>query len=123
MNIDTSELDALRADLLNEGSTIGRKVHAVMKKAAVNIKQEWRSNAAASSGRHAAGYPSTITFDERSEQEIIIGPEKRGQGNLGAILEYGSVHNPPHNDGKRAADKEEPNLEREIEKLTEKFLQ
>lgn len=105
---DTGELVALAADL---GKVKGDSVKPVIAKSAASIQKLWRANAKASSGRHARQYPSFISFDIVDRGfGAEIGPTKRGQGNLGAILEYGSVHNPPHHDGKRAWQAEEPKL-------------
>jgi HK97 gp10 family phage protein len=117
MMIDAHELDALADDLKAGAEKAEKGVEKVLRKAAVNIKKEWRRNARATSGRSARHYPNTINYDEEnSGMRYVIGPDKRGQGNLGAILEYGSVHNPPHHNGLRAADKEEPKLLKYIEK-------
>lgn len=96
---------------------------AVVAKAAVNVKEEARRNAQVSSGKHAKDYPGTITYDlDAGGLGAEIGPEKRGQGNLGHILEYGKVtyggvHNPPHRDLGRALDAEEPRFVAEALKL------
>jgi hypothetical protein len=53
----------------------------------------------------------------------IIGPDKGApQGALGNLLEYGSVKNPPHRDGGRAADAEEPRFEAQMALLAERGL-
>ena len=122
MIFDFHELTRLKADIEREAHQIVSETGAVVKKGATNIKTDWRSNAAASSGVHAAQYPATINFDMKGDLEAEIGPDKRGQGNLGNLLEYGSVKNPPHSDGKRAADKEEPRFEKELEKLSDRLL-
>lgn len=119
---DFHQVTQLRADIDREANTIMSKTSAVVKKGAVNIKRDWRSNAAQSAGAHASGYPSTINFDMSGQLEAEIGPNKAGQGNLGNLLEYGSVRNGPHDDGKRAAEAEGPKFEREIEKLSDRLL-
>lgn len=111
----SDSLEALTADLRRAGSeAIVREVEAVVKRGAVNIKKSWRDNAKASSGTHARAYPYSITFDgpERvgsREVVAVIGPDKdKPQGALGNLLEYGDggAKNPPHFDGKRAAEAE-----------------
>jgi hypothetical protein len=53
----------------------------------------------------------------------IIGPDKGGpQGALGNLLEYGSVKNPPHRDGGRALDVEEPRFEAQLALIAERGL-
>ena len=52
-----------------------------------------------------------------------IGPDKAvPQGALGNLLEYGSVHNPPHNDGGRALDAELPRFNAQMELLAARGL-
>lgn len=105
-----------------------REVEAVVKKGAVNIKTDWRNNAKATAGRHASAYPYSITFDgpERHPGGVVvaeIGPDKsKRQGALGNLLEYGSAHNPPHNDGKRAADAEQDKFANAILNTAAGFL-
>lgn len=122
MIFDFHELLQLKSDIDRETHAIVSKTGAVVKKGAMNVKTDWRSNAAASSGRHARKYPATIDFDMKGELEAEIGPRKYGQGNLGHLLEYGTATSGPHNDGKRAADKEEPKFAKELDKLSDRIL-
>ncbi len=122
MIIDFHELTQLKSDIEREAHDIVSKTGAVVKKGAVNVKNDWRRNASASSGRHARQYPGTIDFDMKSDMEAEIGPQKRGQGNLGHLLEYGTATSGPHWDGKRAADEETPKFEKELEKLSDRLL-
>jgi HK97 gp10 family phage protein len=122
MSIDASELATLSADVDKAADKAVKEIEKVIEKAAVNIKKDWRSNARATSGTHARLYPYTITYDKRGPLEVEIGPEWRKQGKLGPILENGSVNNPPHHNGKRAADKEEPKLIKYLEKITGDIL-
>jgi hypothetical protein len=90
------------------------KAAALVAKGAEHVKDAARRNAEKSSGEHAKLYPKTIGIDlDLGGLSAEIGPAKEGQGNLGHILEYGSVkyggvHNPPHRDLGRALDAEEP---------------
>jgi hypothetical protein len=105
-----SDLAKLRTDL-TAAAKITEAVRAVTVKAAVNVKKGWRENAAATAPVHAKAYPYSITFDDPTVVSgtisVEIGPDKgKRQGALGNLLEYGSANNPPHNDGKRAAEAE-----------------
>lgn len=107
------DVASLAEQLRRAGSeALIREVEGVVKRGAVNIKRDWRKNAKESAGQSARAYPYSIDFDgpHRRPGHVIeaeIGPDKdKRQGALGNLIEYGSVNNPPNNDGKRAADKE-----------------
>lgn len=126
-----STLNDLITDIQRAGSeAMVREVEAVVKRGAMNIKRDWRDNAKATSGQHARAYPFSISFDgpERvgtHEIVAVIGPDKdKPQGALGNLLEYGDggAKNPPHNDGKRAADKEQDRFANAILKTAAGYL-
>jgi hypothetical protein len=126
-----SDLTDLYADLKRAGSEVMvREVEAVVKRGAMNIKRDWRDNAKATSGSHARAYPFSISFDGpdrvgANEIVAVIGPDKdKPQGALGNLLEYGDggAKNPPHNDGKRAADKEQDRFANAILKTAAGYL-
>jgi len=113
-------------DLLNLARTLEQAaagaeaaVSGVVRRGALNVKNDWRANATVTAGRHARLYPGSISYDVHAipgGAEAIIGPDKdRPQGPLGNLLEYGSVNNAPHNDGGRALDAEEPRMVDAIE--------
>jgi hypothetical protein len=117
--------DSLAADMLKAAAGAVAATRAVVQKGALNVKTEGRKNSAASSGTAAAGAPSTITYDTkvgRTSIEAEIGYEKRGQGKLGNLLEYGSRNNPPHRDLGRALDSEEPRFEQAIAEMVDRLL-
>jgi hypothetical protein len=104
-----------------------RDTRAVVVRGALNIKRDWRVNARASAPKHAPSYPRTIGYDVHTfgpDQVLaIIGPEKSGrQGALGNLLEYGSVKNPPHNDGGRALVNEVPQFEAQMALILQRGL-
>jgi hypothetical protein len=99
----------------------------VVARGALNVKRDWRTNARATGRKHAKHYPRSIGFDiARYGPDIwaaTIGPDKGGpQGALGNLLEYGSVHNPPHNDGGRALAVEMPRFVAQMELLAARGL-
>lgn len=102
--------EALAAELALAGIRMAVAGNALVTKGALNIKNDWR--ASASGLVHAPAYPYSITFDVLPTPTAIaaeIGPDKaKRQGALGNLIEYGSVHNPPHLDGARALAAEEP---------------
>jgi hypothetical protein len=101
-------------------------LRGVVSKGAVNVKRDWRANARASAGRHAPYYPASIGYDLSripGGATAVVGPDKeRKQGALGNLLEYGSVKNPPHNDGGRALAAEEPRMVAAVEAAVEQLM-
>lgn len=106
INADTRQLVQLAAVFQRRQVHAQVQARAVVQRGALNVKNGWRANAIASSGRHARLYPSSISYDMRPHPtgaSAEIGPDKaRPQGALGNLLEFGSSKNPPHNDGGRA---------------------
>ncbi|MFD6025701.1 hypothetical protein [Streptomyces griseoluteus] len=124
---DMSDVRRLERHLARSIPRMRRDARAVTMRGAMNVKNEWRSNARASSGRHAPAYPSSVGFDLASYGPDIvmatIGPDKgAAQGALGNLLEYGSSKNPPHRDGGRALDAETPRFEAQMALLAERGL-
>lgn len=117
MNIDTSELDALAADLGKISAPITRNVQKAVEITARKIKDDARKFATGIN--YARNYPRSINYDiQYRPQQIIatIGPDKNGpQGALGNILEYGSVNNAPRKHLGPALDRNEADF---IEGLT-----
>jgi hypothetical protein len=126
MGIDLRELEAVVTVLSATAVEIQREGRAVVSKGALNIKRDWRANARASSGAHARLYPGSISYDVTEgpgEIEAVIGPDKaKAQGALGNLLEFGSVKNPPHNDGGRALDAEEDRFVAAVEAMAGRVL-
>jgi hypothetical protein len=118
--VDISELLALAGDFQIAGMMAPQEAKAVVSKTALEIKNQARSNIAAS-GRGAGykkHYPSTIAYDLFDNgMTAEIGPEKKGQGNLGNLLEYGSVNNAPLPHLGPALDNETPRFEDELTKV------
>ncbi|MEW2161443.1 hypothetical protein AB0912_00300 [Streptomyces sp. NPDC007084] len=124
---DMSDVRRLERHLARSIPRARRDARAVVVRGAVNIKRDWRANARVSAPKHAPAYPGTIGFDVAAYgRDVImatIGPDKGGaQGALGNLLEYGSVKNPPHRDGGRAADAEEPRFEAQMALVMERVL-
>ena len=122
-----NDLDGLARDLHRAAKEVREAAHGVVKRGAVNVKRDWRSNATRSAGRHARRYPYSIGFDvtARGVDPIIaeIGPDKAAtQGPLGNLLEFGSVNSPPHSDGGRALRAEEPRFYAAMEKAVGELL-
>lgn len=116
------ELYRLERDLRDASDEVKDGAHGVVKKGALNVKNDWRKNARQTAPPHARHYPRSISFDiSKPGLDVVtavIGPDKdKTQGALGNLLEFGSVNNPPHNDGGRALRDEEPRFHRAIADL------
>ncbi|TXS35720.1 hypothetical protein [Streptomyces sp. OR43] len=124
---DARDVRRLQHHLLRGIPQARRDTRAVVARGALNIKTEWRANARISAPKHAPYYPRTVNFDVLTfgpDQVLaIIGPDKGSQqGALGNILEYGSVKNPPHNDGGRALINETPRFEAQMALILQRGL-
>jgi hypothetical protein len=92
---DTSELDALAADLASAGARVLPRVAAVTRKGALNVKNALRAEAEGVA--HAPGLPAAITYDttfSRGGVEAQIGPREGGAGSL-ALLYFGNSKTGP----------------------------
>lgn len=127
MTADVSELQSLTARLARAGTQAEREAQAVVARGALNIKTSWQANAAATAGRHAPAYPSSIGYDMHplpgGGARAVIGPDKNlRQGPLGNVLEYGTSRQAGHNDGGRALLTEEPRFLAEVARLGGELL-
>ena len=127
VRFDTSDVRRLERHLARVVPRARRDMRAVVRRGALNIKRDWRSNARSTAPKHAPAYPSSISYDVTSYgpdiYRAVIGPDKAGpQGALGNLLEYGSVKNPPHRDGGRALDAEQPRFEAQMALITARGL-
>ena len=99
-----------------------RGMLAIVTRGALNVKNGWRDNAIATSGKHARAYPYSVSYDVKpipGGAQAEIGPDKgKKQGALGNLLEYGSSKNRPHNDGGRALLAEAPRFAAQVAALT-----
>lgn len=116
MTTDVSELRALSRDLGAIGAKATVVMFGVLREGAVDVRDTWKRNARLTAGQHGKRYPDSITMDARVGTSIgfEIGPDPRlPQG--GMSFENGSVNQPPHLDGQRAADEVIPRIDRRID--------
>lgn len=132
VRVTADGLNELAAHLEGAAEDVGPEAKKVLAKAAFNIKRDAQKKA--SGIAHAPNYPRTISYDTWWRGEVgraEIGPDKdkelgggphRTPGNLGNILEYGTVNNPPYAHLGPALDYEGPNFERFMGELGERLL-
>lgn len=127
MTADVRQLTRLAAVLGSQRAQAEAGMAAVVERGALNVKRDWRANATASATPHARLYPYTINYDIKPLPGGVaaeIGPDrakKRQQASYGALLEFGSVNNPPHNDGGRALLAEAPRFAAAVLALAEQL--
>lgn len=125
MTADVRELYQLAAAFERNIPEAERGMLAVVTRGALNVKNQWRDNAIATSGRHARAYPYSVSYDVKAipgGAQAEIGPDKgRKQGALGNLLEFGSSKNRPHNDGGRALLAEAPRFAAQVAALTQRL--
>lgn len=103
-----SDLDALAMDLASAGLRAGLKAAAIVEHHIGQVEAEAKKLAPRKRLRH---YADTITHETKIEGGRIVGeagPERKGQGNLGPIEEYGTAKFPPHSHMGPALDRSVP---------------
>lgn len=102
------EVYDLAQDIFQAEMAAKRGGKDVVREAAQRLTRDWRENAKDTAGSHGKLYPHTIGFDgPRGTGRItaVVGPDAAlPQG--GMSFEWGSINQPPHMDGNRAADGE-----------------
>lgn len=111
-----AEFFTLARDLENAGPKALAATRSAMQAGALLLKTTWAANAVGTSGVHGKHYPSSITYETRmtgSGAEGEVGPDSsRPQGRMGRGFEYGSINQPPHLDGLKAAETVGPAVEK-----------
>lgn len=122
MTANTRELYQLAVVFERNIAEAETQMTAIVTRGALGVKNGWRDNAIATSGKHARAYPYSVSYDVKpipGGAQAEIGPDKgKKQGALGNLLEYGSSKNRPHNDGGRALLAEAPRFAAQVAALT-----
>jgi hypothetical protein len=115
IDIDTRELEALAASLGQVPAAVIGAARGVVKKGALNIKNDTRKN--------VSDHPSwkrlahTVNFSVAGNaffSEAIVGYDDVGQGELAGIYEFGSATRAPHPTLYPAAARELPRFEKAL---------
>ena len=107
--VDDSELKAYARDMRVSADASMTAIVATTVRAGKNIQREARD--LAPKGGHVKAYAGTITTSTKTTAlsvEVEVGPLQRGQGALGAVLEFGQGRNAPHPHLMPAAEHELP---------------
>lgn len=118
--IDNREVAELAHDLRDASFEIQAKAPAVIKKGALNIKNDARRiiENARDPRTTIPAYPYSIGFSllGRDKTEADIGPSKRRgkQGKLGNLLEFGGMYNAPIPHLQPALEREAPNVAKHL---------
>lgn len=113
---DAHELSALAVDLGRVGTKAPATLIPVFVEAGDRLVKTWAENARLTAGEHGRHYPDSIDMDLAISTDIVVevGPNpSKPQG--GMSFEEGSVNQPPHLDGQRAADREIPLIDKRID--------
>jgi len=115
--IEAHGLREISADLTGISRRTAGAVVDAFGQSAGDLAATWKRNAKATSGKHGKHYPNSIDFEQRLsfnvEFEVGPNPFKR-QGRMS--FEEGSVNQPPHLDGAKAADEVLPRLQKRVER-------
>lgn len=131
MATDTTELRKLEEDLLKAIPYAEDAAWDEVKHAAQRTKVDWQKNlrqrmSTPSRIPHippAVSYDVTLITSAQAHAEIGYDRDKGGktgrQAKIGHILEFGSVNNPPGNDGGKAITTEEPRFVAAMEDIAD----
>ena len=114
--VDASDCRRLAAELGKVGAKGALAADAALAAGAKVLEQAWRANAAATSGEHGKHYPNSIDTERAGGLRAIeyeIGPNP-GKPQGGMSFEEGSVNQPPHLDGAKAADANLPAISEKV---------
>lgn len=111
----TRELDVYAGTMLVSVAALTKEVGKVVRDSAVDLRDGWKSNAVSTSGVHGKHYPNSIESHMRGPMSAEIGPNP-GKPQGGMSFEFGSRNQPPHLDGARALQVEEPRFVSALER-------
>lgn len=125
-DLDFSELLKFEADVEVDAHRVAEKAYPVAKRFAEQLQKDWRKNARLTARQHGKHYPRSITAEQKPSMDgpdWEVGPESAmPQGGMGEGFEFGSVNQPPHLDGARAATGIEAPFEAAVKKIAAEFL-
>ena len=117
------ELEEIAADLRGAGDWVQLKARSLVTEAGERVRDDARRLAPRTGLPHYAKAITTETRIDRATGTVFaeVGPEKGGQGSLGAILEYGTSRTPPHAHLGPALDREAPQFAEDLADILDPF--
>jgi len=103
----TSELDLYATTLLVSVAVLDKEAAKIVLQSSSDLRDGWKANAVATSGAHGKHYPNSIESHMLTPLSAEIAPNP-GKPQGGMSFEFGSRNQPPHLDGERALQVEEP---------------
>lgn len=113
-------LASLAADLQRAAAAIVPATRPLIQARAKQMKEDWRSVFPWSGSKHLQTLGSFLayeTWSTASGASAVVGVNKEDQGELGNLIEFGSVNNSPHPGGPVALARAAPVLEAELAAL------
>jgi hypothetical protein len=120
-----NDLEHLAADLAGAPRRARTAIRRELDTVGRSLRDDARRFAPGAHGGPALHYPKTITHEVDTTGLICdVGPEKKGQGSLGHLFEYGveSRGLPPHAHLGPALDRQAPTFEARCAAVAEKSL-
>ena len=114
---DTTQLDALEADLSRAPARIQFGAEKTLRRSGKLINQAMRQDA--SGHRFLPHLPNAVSDEMIGRYEVEIGLGPPGQGSLAHIIAYGSVNNAPVYDYTAGLRRSEPVVEEMFAGMTE----
>lgn len=101
----TDEVAELLLDLTRATDDTMRKVHNIVGRAAVELREDWKKRATGfPSPTLARSFPYPIDYPSIDASGGTVSVTVGSDEPLLALLEYGGAHHAPHNHGKAALD-------------------
>lgn len=121
-DIDATELDRLATDLGAQPKEIGKFIPKALAVSARNVKDTWNGKLYNEGSAKLTGHSVTYELKDfagfgATVFEAEIGPVRGSgvQAGIDLLLEYGSIHNPPHGAGAAALEATAPDFEKGID--------
>lgn len=121
LEFEANGLSVIAAEINAAATDLGRAANALVVDTAKDIEKDWRDNATETAGEHGKHYPKTIKAEILNDGLTAEIEPDAGMPQGDMSFENGSSKQPPHLDGQRALDSNEPKFARRVAAL--RFLE